>query len=273
MRIVEPTAGAIFNIAPEPTWPTIAFKTDAPGSHRWEWKVSWRNFEKSGSVVTPDNHWDAGPAIVNCGGSLSVRATAGTATTTISVQLRGSNPSTLLVNQYLAAKLNSGGMVEIINHESRCRQFTAKGEPLRSFDNGYGLCQLTNPAPNIEQVWNWKLHVDMGLTVLAQKRAAAILYLSANRRTYNDSQLTYETVSRWNGGSYHEWDAAAGWVRRTDVLCDAATGNIGWNTSKAENQGKTEAELRGRDSGSYSKPGPGSSWGYYGVCYADHLLG
>ena len=114
----------------------------------------------------------------------------------------------------------------------------------------------------------------MGLTVLAQKRSAAVLYLSGGKRTYTDSQLTYETVSRWNGGSYHEWDAAtAAWVRRTDLLCDTATGNIGWNMKKAENQGKTEAELRARDSGGYSKPGPGNSWGFFGACYADHLLG
>jgi hypothetical protein len=273
MRIIEPVPGASFTIGQQPTWPSIMFRTDATTSHRWEWKISWRNFEKAGSVTTPSGSWDAAPLIANCGGTLSVHATAGSATMATTVQVRGTNPSALLLKQYLATKLNAAGMEEIINHESKCRQFTAQGEPLRSFDNGYGLCQLTNPAPNIEQVWNWKLHVDMGLTVLAQKRTAAVLYLSGSNRTYTDSQLTYETVSRWNGGSYHEWDTSAGWVRRTDVICDSATGNIGWSTKKAQNQGKTEAELRARDSGGYSKPSAKNSWGYFGVCYADHLLG
>jgi hypothetical protein len=273
MRILEPLPGASFNIAPEPTWPSIVFRTDASVAHRWEWKISWRNFERSGSVNTPGNTWDAGPLIANCGGLLSVRVNAGSAMAATTVQVRGTNPSAPLVKQYLTTKLNAAGLEEIINKESRCRQFTAQGEPLRSFDNGYGLCQLTNPAPNIEQVWNWKLHVDMGLTVLGQKRAAAILWLSASNRTYTDSQLVYETVSRWNGGSYHEWDTTAGWVRRTDVLCDSATGNIGWDITKVVNQGLTEAELRARDSATYSKPSAKNNWRYFGACYADHLLG
>jgi hypothetical protein len=273
MRITEPAPSSVFTIAADPRWPKIEFRTDATGPHRWEWRISWRNFERSGTTATSDGRWNAEDAIRNCGGTLTVRVSAGNAVASTSVQIAGTNPSAILVGQYLATRLNSAGMEAIIHHESKCKQFTVKGEPLRSFDNGFGLCQLTNPAPTIEQLWNWQLHVDMGLSVLEQKRNAAVLFLSRNKRTYTDTQLKYETVSRWNGGSYHEWDDSVGWVRRTDVICDVATGNIGWNTNKPENQGKTEAELRARDGGNYGAPRAGGNWGFFGVCYADHLLG
>jgi hypothetical protein len=135
------------------------------------------------------------------------------------------------------------------------------------------MCQLTTPAPTFEQVWNWKLNVDGALSLFAQKRLAAIAYLSQGNRSYTNDQLKYETVCRWNGGAYHEWDAKAGWVRKSNILCDSATGNIGWDMNDSANSGKSEAELRKRDHGSYSKPpASGAHWMYSGVCYADKVL-
>ena len=136
------------------------------------------------------------------------------------------------------------------------------------------MCQLTTPAPSFEQVWNWRLNIDGGLTLFGQKRTAAIGYLGQSNRTYTADQLKYETVCRWNGGSYHEWDTkAAKWIRKATSLCDSQTGNIGWDMTDPQNNGKTEADLHKRDSGSYSKtPGAGAHWKYTGVCYADHVL-
>ena len=118
MRIIEPGPGASFNIGQEPTWPSIVFRTDASTSHRWEWKISWRNFEKSGSVTTPSGSWDAAPLIADCGGTLSVRVTAGSAMAATTVQVRGTNPSALSVKQYLATKLSSAGMEEIMSRSA-----------------------------------------------------------------------------------------------------------------------------------------------------------
>jgi hypothetical protein len=137
------------------------------------------------------------------------------------------------------------------------------------------MCQLTNPVPGFDQVWNWKLNVQAGLSLFSGKRTAAINYLTQNNRSYTNEQLMYEAVCRWNGGSYHEWDDKAGkWIRHPNILCDSATGNIGWDMDDAANKGKTEVELHKRDSASYSKP-PGASahWQYSGVCYADKVLG
>jgi len=64
------------------------------------------------------------------------------------------------------------------------------------------------------------------------------------------------------------------WVRKASILCDTATGNIGWDMTKPENKDKTEAALRARDKGNYSAGRkPESTWGYFGVCYADRILG
>jgi len=81
-------------------------------------------------------------------------------------------------------------------------------------------------------------------------------------------------VSRWNGGAYHVWsNAQNAWVRNPTVLCDSKTGNIGWDMTKPDNSGKSEAALHQRDAGKYRHaPGASDSWGYFGVCYADRLL-
>jgi hypothetical protein len=164
---------------------------------------------------------------------------------------------------------------KLVEHESKCRHFNAQNEPIKSFDNGFGMCQLTTPAPTFEQVWNWKMNVDGGLALFAQKRSAAVAYLGQSNRTFTSDQVKYEAVCRWNGGAYHVWDAQAGkWVRNPNVLCDSKTGNIGWDMTDAANKGKTEEELHKRDGGSYSgAPGAGAHWKYFGVCYADRILG
>lgn len=76
----------------------------------------------------------------------------------------------------------------MVKHESKNLQFNEFGNPLRSGDDGiapylpllhffsfishfiifsyrisgFGLLQLTNPVPTLEQVWNWKANLDGG---------------------------------------------------------------------------------------------------------------
>jgi hypothetical protein len=128
------------------------------------------------------------------------------------------------------------------------------------------MCQLTTPHPSFEQCWNWKLNVDAGLNLFAQKRGAALAYQGG--RSYTEDQLNHEAVSRWNGGAYHEWDANAGeWVRKANVHCDSQTGNIGWDMNDPNNTGRSEADLHQRDRGGYSAgPAASSHWkGYASV--------
>jgi hypothetical protein len=64
-------------------------------------------------------------------------------------------------------------------------------------------------------------------------------------------------------------------VRNDSVICDPATGNIGWDTNDPANAGKTEGELHNRDNGTYGNPKRDkkaeNKWKYTGICYADHI--
>ena len=279
MKITSPAAAAKFTVTAAAEWPAIPFATDAAGPHAWKWAVAWGTFTKSGTASTPGNTWDAKTALTDLGGTLTVTATAGKDSATVKVEIVGTNPTLADVTTYLATKPDSGGFDKLIAHESKGKHFTAAGVPIKSFDGGYGMCQLTTPAPTAAQVWNWKRNVDGGLALFAVKRAAALTYLTQSNRTYTADQLAREAVCRWNGGSYHTWDGKA-WVRNPDVLCDTATGNIGWDTTVAENKDKTEADLRKRDKDSYGDPTgskgkktAANKWKYSGVCYADRVLG
>lgn len=275
MKFTKPKENESFALTSVPEWPSIEFQTDASGPHTWDWKITWDTFTKSGTATSASNTWDAKDVITNFGGTLTVQARAGGASAKISIKIKGVNPTATEVNAYLATKANSAGFDKIIEHESKYKHFNASGEPVKSFDKGYGMCQLTTPEPTFEQVWNWKLNIDGGLKLFENKRAAAIQFLTQSNRTYTDDQLKREAVCRWNGGSYHVWDGKNNqWVRNPNILCDSKTGNIGWDMTDPENKDKTEEELHKRDSGSYNKPpAAGAHWKYFGVCYADRILG
>ena len=274
MRISRPARDAVFTIAGDATWPAIVFETDAEGPHTWRWTISWKTFSQSGRAETPGNTWDAGPVLNGLGGLLVVRAKTPGGSAGLRVKLVGTNPGEGRIKDYLADKTDGSTMLAIVGQESKFKHFRNNGEPVKSFDNGYGLTQLTNPRPTYTQAWHWQRNLDAGLALYARKKAEATAYLSAAKRTYTAAQLERETVSRWNGGHYHVWDGKAGaWVRRSDVLCDTATGNIGWDMTDADNSGKTEAELHKRDAGGYGSRTKDSKWRYYGACYADHVLG
>lgn len=274
MKFTTPGTVDVFTITSEPLWPSIVLATDAQGPHTWKWSLQSCGLNKAGVVQTPGNNWDAQTVVKDCGGVLTVAAACGGATVSITIKIKATNPSQDEVSAYLATKPDAAGFEKILRHESKFKNFGATGEPIKSFDNGFGMCQLTTPAPTLDQMWNWKLNIDGGLALFAAKRGAAARYLSQSGRTYTEDQLLREAVCRWNGGAYHVWDAAAGkWIRNPKVFCDSATGNIGWDMSDPANAGKSEAELHQRDAKLYAKgPAAGAHWKYFGICYADAIL-
>lgn len=149
MQFVRPQATDVFTITSVPNWPSIQFETDAKGPHTWTWSITWGNFKTSGRTTTTDNRWDAKSAILNMGGSLTVSAEANQERAVITVKVKGTNPSAVEVTQYLSSQANSAGFDKIIAHESKFKHFKANGEPVKSFDNGYGMCQLTTPVPRL----------------------------------------------------------------------------------------------------------------------------
>src|SRR5260370_39512283 len=222
MRITTPASNATFVISAAAESPSMPFATDGTGAHNWNWEIHWDKFRKSGIASTASNTWDASDVVTNLGGTLTGRVTASNQTGSRGVTIKGTNPTAADVTQFLGTKPNSDGFDKIIHHESGSQHFNVKGEPKKSFDGGYGMCQLTSPAPSFEQAWNWKMNVEGGLSLFASKRQTATNYLGQSNRSYTPEQLRYETVCRWNGGSYHEWDATgAKWVRHPNILCDS----------------------------------------------------
>lgn len=166
----------------------------------------------------------------------------------------------------------------LIQQESRFKHVINKDlEPIVAGDRGFGVVQLTNPMPSYSQIWSWKENVDAGIALLRKKRAAAKRDFEKEKPvSYTDEMLDTETITRWNGGKYHEWDQdKKKWVRQKSILCDTKTGNIGWDMTLESNSGKTESELHDRDKLTYSKMKAGQdeehAWKYSGVCYADHI--
>ncbi len=276
LLITSPVPNTVFTISDEPAWPAIRFQSNAtlaPGQQlTWAWKLSWATFSKQGQQTTTSNFWDAQSVVSNLGGQLIVTVTGPGGTSSVTVKVTGVNPSSAAILAFLATQPDSRGFDAILQHESGMKHFNAQGDPIKSFDNGFGICQLTTPAPTYEQVWNWKLNISGGLALFAAKRASAKAYLSQGGRTFTQDQLIRETVCRWNGGAYHTWNGTA-WVRPTTILCDSQTGNIGWDMTNPANTGKTEAQLRARDKGTYGSPSSPRNWQYSGVCYADRILG
>ena len=272
LKLLAPLAGATVRISPSGETPSIAFVTDGTGAHVWTWGFAG---QAGSEVTTASQHWDAKAVIAGRGGNLAVSVTAhsgGSANT--NVEVRGSNPSSSDVDAYCTASSGADGFARIIAQESRYLHFDADGTPIRSFDCGVGMCQLTTPAATMAQTWDWRANVDAGLTLFRQKRQTAIAHLSQAGRTYTSDQLRRETVCLWNGGFYHVWNTArTAWERPANIQCDVRTGNIGWDMTSAQNDGKSAAQLRTRDMATYRSGKGRGLWHYYGVCYADHVLG
>ena len=269
MRIDQPlNMSPFYSFDVDAKGPRIKLETAITGAHSWSWTIRWKTFSQSGGMSTAVGRFELDAMV---GGDLSVQLLAGGRSFVFNAPIIGQNPTHDAIRSYVNGKPDADGFLDIIMHESKGKHFNLAGQPIESFDHGFGLCQLTRPAPTYEQVWNWKRNIDAGLTLFADKRRIARNFLSSHG-SYTPDQLKRETVARWNGGPYHSWDGSK-WIRRPNILCDGKTGNIGWDMSDPDNAGKTASELRARDQSTYRRGHQNTDeWNYFGVCYADALL-
>lgn len=295
---VSPAENAVFKITQDAELPEIVFefRTQVAGDYKWTWTIEWeakvsglrerarkgnvlQTFKESGSFVSNARSWTVGFSEKVLGGTLTVEVSVGAKTLKRAIVIKGQNPTVQSVATYIATLDDMTGFEKLLEQETNSKHFiNFDGEPIVAFDKGFGITQMTNPVPSYEQVWNWKANILAGSSIYKDKVRIAKKYLGQAGRTYTDDQLRHEVFSRWNGGSYHEWDrVSTSWVRKKNLLCDANTGNIGWSMDNEMNKDKTEAQLRERDKDTYSKGSKGQSddhpWQYQGVCYADHVLG
>jgi hypothetical protein len=100
----------------------------------------------------------------------------------LTVKVLGQNPGYATLQSYVSSKY--GGAVPwyvfpFIEQESSNIQFLANGLPLQSFDNGFGLTQLTNPPPSYTQLFSWKANIDGGIQKLKQTMANGNTFMNA----------------------------------------------------------------------------------------------
>lgn len=251
--------------------PSLTLEAAGTGTFYWDWEIVWREFSRRGGLCSTSNKFDLQSMIRSLGGDLVVRCRTQTQNFEFRSPIYGINPSWNDVKNYINSQGASDGFADIVWHESKGVHFRQNGQPISSFDGGYGLAQLTKPRPSFEEIWSWKLNIDAGLRLFKEKRVEAEKYLGS-KGNYTPNQLKYETVCRWNGGKYHIWSDGK-WVRNPNILCDGKTGNIGWNMADPDNAGKSEMQLRLRDKGSYSRGRKNTDeWSYFGICYADAIL-
>lgn len=292
---ISPSKGQIFHLTSAPKLPDISFQIDTsdPPPYHWKWSIQWpanvsglkesahrghslKTFKESGSFDSNEKSWKVDFEGKILGGTLTVEVTSSCSAFKRSIYIKGENPSKDDAEAYIKTIPDTEGFAKLLEQETHFKQFiNADGYPVVAFDGGYGITQLTNPAPTYEQAWNWKENTLAGSKLYQQKQKIAKAYLSQKGRTYSDEQLRLETWSRWNGGSYHIWDEKTkAWIRNPNVMCDPATGNIGWDMTNDTNKGKTLKELHDRDADTYKHPkdkGSDHPWKYCGECYADHV--
>ena len=287
---VSPSSCQIFYIDEDANFPDITceIKTDSSGTFEWSWEIKWtglacpqaegknrysskkeKTFSKSGTFDSADKKWKADLGAI-IGGDLTVKVKIGSTTFVRKTLIRGKSPSKekIVAEIDLYADVDNKKLIKkIFQQESRYRHFYSDEMPLTSFDNGYGLGQLTNEPPTYEQIWNWKTHVkEIMKKRILTARVTAKDYLNKHPG-YTQEQYDLETLAAYNGipkgQRYHNWNATnKEWVLNKDVTCDPTQSNKGWIMTEEKNKGKTLSELQNDQGG---KPF------YTGRCYAEHV--
>jgi len=102
-------------------------------------------------------------------------------------------------------------------------------------DGGFGLMQLTNPAPQYKEIWNWQENIHAGIRLIKEKIVIAkslLKEISGGQPLSTDdigkSILRMETYYQYGPKvkgvkRYWIWDKKTGWVESTDVWLYADT--------------------------------------------------
>lgn len=289
---LSPESCKTFYIDEDANFPDITYeiKTDEPGPYEWSWQIKWTGmacpqaegkrrfkpnpgailFSDKGTFTSDSKQWKADLKGQVIGGDLTVKVKAGGTTFIRKTFIRGKNPGKERVDAFIANgwkdKNDQVVIQKIFQQESRYRQFYSDEAPLVSFDNGYGIGQLTRvkPRPSYKQAWSWKEHVkEIMDVVLPDKRSRAKDYLSQKGKTpnsYTQEQYDTETMAYYNGaGRFYKWDENdKSWKEEDMKICDPNS-NRSWDKTGHPEQTLKEVVK--------AKVKPD----YTGHCYAKHI--
>lgn len=291
---VSPEKGSVHYINEDAIFPEITFEieTTSQGPYEWSWIVQWdskvsglrdsskskrgallKKFQEKGGFSSFEKKWKVNFNGKILGGTLTVSVKFLNEEFKRSIFIKGKNPTEEKIKSFSDSLDGTQGFHKILMHEALGKNFiNADGEPVVSFDKGYGITQITNPAPNFEQCWSWKENIKIGAGVYKQKRKEAISFFSRSHAAeYTEEMVQKETYSRYNGGGYYIFDEKSKKFLEKPFICDPNVANVGWDTNKTENKGKSAEELHERDLSSKEKKAESKLWQYTGVCYARHI--
>jgi hypothetical protein len=250
LEITSPLPGETFNTDASPRMPNIPFVARIEGvepdpTHRvpfeWQFEVvetvagdtcasarigecreRWAE-SVTGGIWRPT----FGRTIIGGEATLRVRARVHgllLAADVTNIHIRGTNPGAAAITARAGGAGTTGDRVAC--HESSRQQFDASGMPLLGPGGDVGVMQLCNPAATCQQRWDWTANVDQGLALFGDKQAAALGYLNNHRidgnypnslGLSNAAVLERESIKRYNGGHYWEWDDdVSQWVNNPD---------------------------------------------------------
>lgn len=201
---------------------------------RWDTKIEYnacgvRDINDTLASVDQPGSADYHPAFPHIrGGNMTIKATVVRNGETCDSQqfqqaIRGINPAVGTIQGALPGQME----IQIACQESHWRQFSGSpGNPLLRCEPdgriGAGVLQQTTPDPTDDAFWNWQEAITEGLNTLAGKAAEAQGYparVRARRRgcpnntlcnagatDFTADQLERETIQRYNGGAYWQWD-------------------------------------------------------------------
>ncbi|WP_455211088.1 hypothetical protein [Kaarinaea lacus] len=131
----------------------------------------------------------------------------------VNFRIRGKNPSPDAVEERL------GGIhapsTQLARFLSALQQFDVQGMPYVGAHGEVGIMQLCDPAAQWTQRWNWMHNVEAGKARLQSLQGIAKSYLDQHRieghypnnRLLTDGDvLLRETIQRFLGGTYWQWD-------------------------------------------------------------------
>jgi hypothetical protein len=218
-------------------------------------------------------------------------------------QVLGTNPGGKAIQDFLIQLIKTDYAIDdaiigkifatTIYHESypKWSQFNSSGLPIVSPDFGFGVAQLTSPAPTQEEVWNWKTHLRKAVSTYLQPATESGKTLLSAHTPFKYKNLAKEVWCRYNSGQvYHKWkEDTKEWVCTQDALVCHTSSNVGWLTTASATIGKetvsnkdekgtplSVSDLYTRDKSeidAYGGPKKNARlWGFYGWCYADYCL-
>jgi len=110
------------------------------------------------------------------------------------LKIVGTSPSIAILSSVARPKK---AFRKLMRLESALQQFLANGSPKFSQDKGgVGLCQITNPKPTDEEVWNWKANVKKGWEIYQVKERIAKTFPREVRTSEGFNAQVAEYITR-----------------------------------------------------------------------------